>query len=432
MKGRWYRLVNKEFHQKKRKDLMADIMDKSLVVLFAGEAPKKTGDQRYPFTPNRNFYYLTGMDKEKMALIMSKYENEIEEILLIEKPNARKESRIGKMIDIEEAKEITGISKVRYIDEIENCIVALLNNTGALVERDFKYVYFDFEVDNFSEPLNKTQVFAKKTKDYFPFLNIENIHHNICNMRIMKEPEEIEKIRRAIDITNKGIENIMRNIRPSIMEYELEAIFDFELKTRGVRNTAFNTIAASGKNAVSLHYEDNNSMVGEKELVLFDLGAEYDYYSADISRTFPSSGKFTERQRELYNIVLKAQEETIKAMNPGQELEGLIDITRDVLIEECKKIGLIEFDHEISKYFFHGVSHYLGLDTHDVGNRNVKLKPGMVLTVEPGLYIPEEAIGIRIEDDVLITDNGHEVLSKDIMKNIDDIEKFMNEKKIGS
>lgn len=421
-------MISQEFHASKRKDLIVQAMDKSLIILFAGEAPKRNGDQRYPFTPNRNFYYLTGVDKEKAILIITKYEDKIEEILLIEKPKPRKESRIGKMMDIDQAKELTGISTVRYIDEMENCIAALLSNTGTLVERDFNYVYFDFETDNFTEPLSKTQEFAKKMTDRFPYLSVKNIHHNICNMRVIKEPAEIDKIRRAIDITNEGIKNIMRNMKLGVMEYELEAGFDFELKIRGVKNTAFSTIAASGENAISLHYEDNNCIVGEKELVLFDLGAEFEYYCADISRTFPSSGKFTERQRVLYNIVLKAQEETIKAMNPGQELEGLIDTTRGVLIEECKKIGLIELDHEISKYFFHGVSHYLGLDTHDVGDRNVKLKPGMVLTVEPGLYIPEEGVGIRIEDDVLITDSGHEVLSKNIIKNIDDIEKFMNEK----
>jgi Xaa-Pro aminopeptidase len=174
-----------------------------------------------------------------------------------------------------------------------------------------------------------------------------------------------------------------------------------------------------------LHYSRNNSRSGESDLILFDLGAEYGYYAADISRTFPLNGKFTNRQREVYDVVLEALEETTKAIKPGVPFKNLNEITKAILAKGLKKLGLIKEDSEISRYYYHGVSHHLGLDTHDVGSRECDLAPGMVLTVEPGLYIEEEGIGVRIEDDVLVTEKGCEVLSKDIIRTADEIEEYM-------
>ncbi len=218
----------------------------------------------------------------------------------------------------------------------------------------------------------------------------------------------------------------MTNAKPGMMEYEIEANFDYVLKCNGVTDYAFHTIAASGVNATVLHYSQNNTKTQEGDLILFDLGAQWNYYNADITRTFPLNGKFTERQKEIYNIVLKAMEDTMAVIRPGVPFSKLNETTRASLAEGLKGIGLIKEDSELSRYYFHGVSHYLGLDTHDVGSGEMELKPGMVLTVEPGLYIEEEKIGIRIEDDVLVTDSGYENLSKDIIKTIEDIEAFMN------
>jgi Xaa-Pro aminopeptidase len=245
-------------------------------------------------------------------------------------------------------------------------------------------------------------------------------------LRTIKSEDEVNELKKAIKITEEGIKSLMKNAKSGIMEYQLEAHFDFVLKNSGVRDYAFKTIAASGKNATVLHYSQNNSLIGENDLVLFDLGAQWNYYNADITRTIPASGKFTERQKEIYNIVLKAQLETIKIMKPGTPFLELNKTTRKVLTEELKRINLIKEDSELSNYYYHGVSHYLGLDTHDVGDREAVLTPGMVLTVEPGLYIAEEGIGIRIEDDVLITEDGNEVLSPDIIKTVEDIETFMS------
>ena len=232
-------------------------------------------------------------------------------------------------------------------------------------------------------------------------------------------------IREAIDITDKGIKSLMKNSKAGMKEYELEAYFDFTLKSNGAKDYAFHTIAASGKNATILHYDENDSELEDGKLVLFDLGAQYKYYNADISRTFPINGKFTERQKQVYNVVLRAQEAVTAIARPGILFSVLNDTAKEVLAEGCIELGLIKEASELAKYYFHGVSHYLGLDTHDVGNRDIELKPGMVFTNEPGLYIEEESMGIRIEDNILITEGGCENLSKQIIKTVEEIEEFM-------
>ncbi|HSP47724.1 MAG TPA: M24B family metallopeptidase, partial [Clostridiaceae bacterium] len=242
--------------------------------------------------------------------------------------------------------------------------------------------------------------------------------------------EEIEKIRKAIEITKNGIYNLMKNAQPGMKEYELEAYYDFVLKSSGVKDFAFDTICASGHNATVLHYVANDAKVLENELVLLDLGAAYEYYSADISRTFPVSGKFTERQKTFYNLVLEAQQAAIDALKPGLPFAEINKIVLRVYAEGLKAIGLIDKDEDVRKYYYHNTSHHLGLNTHDVGSRDLDLEEGMVITIEPGLYISDENIGIRIEEDVLITKDGCEVLSKDIIKSVEEIEAFLTHSKL--
>jgi Xaa-Pro aminopeptidase len=238
----------------------------------------------------------------------------------------------------------------------------------------------------------------------------------------------VEKIKEAIRITQDGIRNLMKNAKPAMTENQLEAYFDFTLKTNGVKHHAFHTICASGQNGTVLHYEDNDALVEDGSLVLLDLGAQYEYYNADISHTFPVNGTFTEKQKLYYNIVLKALRETTAIIKPGLKFTALNEHTKKVLSEGLIEAGLIEKPEEISKYYYHGVSHYLGLDTHDVGiYKDRVLEPGMVLTVEPGLYIEEEGIGIRIEDDVLVTEDGHENLSADLSREVEELEAFLKE-----
>jgi Xaa-Pro aminopeptidase len=412
--------MNKELFSNNRKKLTLGLADKSIAVLFAGSAPYKTADQLYEFTPNRNFYYMTGIDKPSIVLVITKHGEHIEETLYIEKADPVLEKWEGKKLNAEQASETSGVHNVQYIDDLNKVI------DRELLKFDFKHLYLDLERRGWNGTPTPAHLFAKEAQEKYPFLSVSSVYHDITRLRMIKSDEEVAQLRTAIEITNKGIQNMMNHARPGIMEYELEAHFDFILKSHGVKHHAFHSIIASGHNATVLHYEDNNMQAHDNELVLIDLGAQYQHYNADISRTFPVNGTFTDRQKELYNIVLKAELETIKAIKPGLPYSELNAITKRVLADECKKIGLFENDEDLGDYYYHSVSHYLGLDTHDPGNyRDELLQPGMVVTVEPGLYVSEESIGIRIEDDVLVTETGYEVLSKDIIKSVEKIEAFM-------
>ena len=412
--------MNKEFFIKNRNNLLESIKDNSILILFAGQAPQKSADEAYNFTPNRNFYYLTGMNREQIILMITKINGKVNQTLFIEKADLVLEKWIGKRITIEEAKEASGIEGIQFLEDFESSVNRLMHTY------DIHHLYLDLEKRGWGSIPTTANIFAKNTSEKYPQLKVKNIYHHICSLRLIKTDEEVAEIKKAINITNEGIKSLMNNAKPGMMEYEIEANFDYVLKSSGVTDYAFHTIAASGVNATVLHYNENNSRTQDEDLILFDLGAQWNYYNADITRTFPLNGRFTERQKEIYNIVLKAMEDTRAVIKPGVPFIKLNEATRASLAESLKKIGLIKEDSELSKYYFHGVSHYLGLDTHDVGSRDLELKPGMVLTIEPGLYIEEEKIGIRIEDDIVVTEDGYENLAKDIIKTAEDIEKFMN------
>lgn len=412
--------MNKDFYVKNRNHLYEKLEDRSLLVLFAGKAPQKSADEDYRFIPNRNFLYLTGIDEPNIIFFAHKTNDVIQEYLFIEKSDPLWEKWIGKTITKEEAAKVSGISNIQFIEQFESFL------SRTLLTNVLSNIYLDLERRELDKITTKAQQFAQKIQANYPYIQMKNVYPDICELRVYKTPEEIEEIKKAIEITNEGIKNLMSHAKAGMKEYQLEAYFDFTLKSEGVRDYAFPTIVASGKNGTILHYEKNNATVEDGSLVLLDLGAQYHYYNGDISYTFPVNGKFTEKQKTFYNIVLKALRETTALIKPGVPHAKLNEHTKKVLAEECIKVGLIKEESEITKYYYHGVSHFLGLDTHDVGDyKDLILKPGMVLTVEPGLYIEEEEIGIRIEDDVLVTEDGCEVLSKDIFRSVEEIEAFM-------
>ena len=411
--------MNKDFFILNRKRLQEKLDNNSIAIFFAGQAPYKSADEEYKFAPNRNFYYLTGIDEAKVIMIMLNKDGRFSESLFIKESDPTMERWVGKTISLEEAKEVSGIEDIKYLKEFHDVIGMYLNRFN------IENIYLDLERQEFKIPNTESQEFAKEIISKYPYIRIRNIYHEVALLRTIKAEDEIELIKKAIDITNSGILSMFKNSKPGMYEYEIEAYFDFELKKNGVREFAFSTIAASGINGTVLHYSENNSETKDGDLMLLDLGAQYKYYNADISRTFPVNGKFTERQKEIYNIVLKANEEVMKAVKPGITLSDLQKKAVEVLTEGCKNIGLIKDDSEIFKYYFHGVSHPLGLDTHDVGSNGLILKPGMVITDEPGLYIEEECIGIRIEDDILVTEDGYINLSADIIKSVEEIENYM-------
>lgn len=413
--------MEKMVYSEHRSALMNKIDNNSIVILFAGNAPKKTGDEVYQFTPDRNFYYLTGISEENHIVVLSKFNNEISEKLFLKEIDLAKEMWNGKTLRDFEAKEISGIEDTVYMNEFYGYLNRLIKGAEEI------NLYLDLDRQNYCEEDSNGNKFAEVFKGKYPQVIIKNVSSNITPLRMIKSKSEIAEMQRAIDITIDGVESLMKNSKAGMKEYELEAYFDFVCKTNGAKDFAFRTIAAAGKNATTLHYVENNSEIRNDDLILFDLGAQWNFYNADITRTFPVGGKFTDRQKQVYEAVLRVNKAVIEKIKPGVVYKELNAWATDLIAEECIKLGIIKEKKDVSKYYWHSIGHNLGLDTHDVEpqGRNFVFEEGMVFTVEPGIYISEESIGIRIEDDVLVTADGCEVLTKGMMKEVSEIEAFM-------
>lgn len=412
-------MLSKAFHQLKRQQYKDLLEPNSIGVVFAGTAKQEVGDEDYPFSVYRNFYYLTGYEKQGAVYVAYRGENEVHERLFIERPEPIRERYEGKMDTIEDIKEKYGIETAGYLDTFESFANRLF------AYGDYQTLYADMEMMDLNNRQEPVRQFVEKMKAAVPYLTVKNTYKALSKMRRIKEQDEIEAHRRACRVTGEGVRYMMQHIQPGMMEYQAEAYFDFALKSKGCGH-AFTTIAASGINSCVLHYAENNKMMQDGELILFDLGASSNYYCADVSRTFPVNGKFTERQKILYNIVLKGLETAIALSKPGQNKDELQEISKKVMAEELIKIGMIEKPEDINPYYLHGSGHFIGLYTHDVGeDPSNLLTENMMFTLEPGLYFPDEKIGIRIEDTLLVTKDGCEVLTADIPKTVEDIEAFM-------
>ena len=412
--------MNKNFYMLNRQRLVNSISDDKCIMVFSsGYEINRSADENYEFQVNNNFYYLTGITQPNVFLIIIKDNERHMEILYIDEYDEMYEKWMGHRLTKKEASQISGIymSNIDYVSNFISDVDSYM--------LDYKEVYLDLETkqnkNHNSFGLSFKEYLLEKHKD----INVNDAYQDIIFLRMAKQNCEIRAIKRAIETTRLGIESLMKNAKSGIYEYQLEAYFDFEIKKNGATGYAFKTIAGSGVNGAVLHYGANNSLIEDNSLILFDLGAQYNLYNADITRTFPVSGKFSDRQKVIYDIVLRGQDLIISKVRPGRTLNELNDILKEYYIKELKKINLIKEDKELINYYFHGVSHHLGLDTHDACVRSTPLKEGAVITVEPGLYIEEEKIGIRIENDVLVTSDGCIDLASDIIKTIEDIENFM-------
>lgn len=418
--------MKKEFYINNRKKYIESIHEHSATILFSGVVYQRSADQDFKFSVNRNFYYLTGIDQANVILVLVKGENnnDYKEYLLVEENDEVMSKWVGMKLTKEEAKEISGVDKVLYLDSFESLVYSLFNSSRKACE-GLTSLYLDLERRNDLDYSTKALSFSHKFKKMYPEIKIENAYTKIVRLRMNKYPEEIAKMQESIDVTKGALENVMSNIKPGLYEYQIETYYDSYIKYHGQKPVSFETICAAGKNATVLHYIDNNTIVKDNELVLFDLGCCTDYYISDISRTYPANGHFTERQKQIYEIVLNCNKECIKFLKPGLSWDEYNNFANKLLIKGLKQIGLIKKDEELINYYWHSIGHSTGLDTHDPDLRKVKFEPGMVMTVEPGLYLENEGIGIRIEDNVLITQDGCINLSKDIIKEIDEIEEYM-------
>ena len=404
----------KECFKEHRKEILAQMEDDSILLVFSRRKEESFTNERY--NVNRNYFYLSGVLEFDNVVLLSKLKGKENAIIYINPYDEFKAKWVGAPFSKEKVTELSGIKDVRYLHELKYHLESYYNMCNT--------VYLDFEESDFDGILTETENLAKKIKLKKPWVNVKNARPFFQNARMVKHEEELEEMKKAIHITRLGIENILMNMKEAY-EYQLESYFDQAVKYNGGTGYAFATIAASGKNATCLHYSDNDSIAHNGDLILFDLGASLNMYCSDISRTFPVNGKFTERQKEVYNIVLEAQRKVFEAAKPGVTIRDLQQVVIKHYEAELTRIGLITDPKDVSKYYYHGISHHIGLDCHDLSDHFAPLKAGEVISNEPGLYIEEWGIGIRIEDDMMITEDGSINLSEEILKTVDEIEAFM-------
>ncbi|MGN0299286.1 MAG: aminopeptidase P N-terminal domain-containing protein [Lachnospiraceae bacterium] len=409
--------------KERRQHVYNKMQPHSALILFSGIEMHVSADEYAPFEANRNFFYLTGLCRERMILMMDKSGSTEKTILFIEEANPTLVRWTGKRVSKEEAKEISQIDQVYFLDSFDSMV-------NYLMRGGVETLYFDcyrYQMEDLPDyNLAQAQIFASK----YTGVQIKDLSPIVAQMRMSKDETEIAKLRQAICITNQALQHVMSRLKPEMKEYQAQAEFEYMIHYLGADGPAFSTIAGSGANGTMMHYNTNHDTCKDGTLLLMDLGAKYQNYCADITRTYPVNGTYSPRQRQVYNIVLKANQAVAASAKPGMRLSELNQICSQVLAEGCIELGLIQDASEINKYYMHGVSHHLGIDVHDVTvGKDEPLEIGAVITDEPGLYIDEWEIGIRIEDDLLITPDGCEVLSADIIRTADEIEAFMAHQK---
>ena len=416
-------MIDREEYTLRRNKLYNLLDDNSVTILFSGIARKKSADENYKFVPNKNFYYLTGIEQENSILLLIKSDNAKQTFLFVDEKDEKIEKWIGYKLTLKEARDISGVENVAVRTTFDGKMLAFFESNDSTKERISKF-YLDLDPElKIGE--SKSTATYKRDLELKHHLQVRDVHNLIGGLRKIKSEAEIELIREAIATTDLGLKHALLQLSAGKYEYNLRNSFEFAVFEDQDSNLAFDSIVAAGENATILHYPSQKDTIKKGDLVLFDVGAAKDYYSADISRTYPENGKFSELQKKIYEIVLNCNKQTAKFMRPGITLSEANEFAKNFLAAECLEKGLISSREEISKVYYHSVSHFLGLDTHDFGSRDDKLVPGNVVTCEPGLYFKELGIGVRIEDDVLITEDGSEVLSDCIVKDVAAIEKML-------
>lgn len=388
----------------------ASLMTKgALAVFIANEEMPRNGDQCYPFRQNSDFFYLTGIDREGAYLILfPDHPNPaMREILFVEPYSETKAIWRGEMLDAKQAKKISGCDNVMYADSFNDILKDLILSSAKVYLNLYEYSRFETKVVTIQER------FVKDIMSQYPLHTFERSAPILNKLRKIKSEEEIEIIKHACDITGKAFLHCLKTVKPGRYEYEMQAEMEYIFKMNNASGHAFHPIVAGGKNACCLHYSKNDSVLNDNELLLLDMGCEYQNYASDLSRTIPVGGKFTPRQRECYEAVLRVKKEITKLYKVGGTIDKINRTTYQLMEKEMIQLGLFtqqdvdnqDIDNPLyRKYLMHGMAHHIGLDCHDNLDKYEPFAPGMILSCEPGLYIREEGIGIRLEDDILITD----------------------------
>ena len=409
-------------------------MKPNSVAIFPGNTVlPANGDATYTYKPNSDVLWLSGVVQEKSMVILypGNPDQSAREVLVLIRPNEHLEKWEGHKLRKDEATAISGIKNVQWLDGIDPVLQVMMHHA------DNVYLSTN-ENDRLDTSLFRPDLlFAHDLMKRFPLHNYERAARIIKELRAIKTKEEVDVTKEAINITEKAFRRVMKFIRPGVYEHEIEAEITHEFLRNRATGHAYGCIIASGDRARVLHYVENNSVCKDGELILMDFGAEYGNYCADLTRTIPVNGKFTRRQKEVYNAVLDAHNYGKKILKPGIKFTDYVNKMNQEMEKQILKIGLISkadiknqdpANPAYRKYFYHGVSHHLGIDVHDVGTRTDAVKEGMLFTIEPGIYIEEEQMGIRIENNIWITKTGNVDLFKGIPITVEEIEAAMKKK----
>lgn len=403
----------------------------SVAIIHSNDEMHRSGDQNYLFRQNSNLFYLTGIYQERTTLLLvpDHPDKDSKEILFIRKSNKNTEIWEGPKLTLQQARDISGIKKVKWSDEFDSTLRELLIR--------YERIYYD--IPEYPKYKPDTEYRSKRMLDNlredYPLHQFERIFPLIAGLRQVKGPPEIDIIKEAIKITAGGFLRILRFIKPGIYEYHVEAELTHEFIMKGTNGHAYPPIIASGENACILHYILNNRLCKDGDLLLMDFGAEYQNYASDLSRTVPVNGRFNKRQRDIYDATLRVFKFARSIMKPGTTLNKIHKEVCKLWEEEHIRLGLysakdIKENKKnsplLGRYYPHGTSHFMGLDVHDTGSKDDVLIPGMVITCEPAIYISEEKTGIRIENDILITSKGNVDLMDDVPIEPEEIEDLMN------
>ena len=415
--------MKREFHQENRSSLYQTLPPGSLLLLFGGRAPRKTGDENYPFFADRSFVYFTGIEQEDSILAVLVDQDSAKEVLFMLPPDAHAERWNGKRFSPQEAQDISGISDFRYLTDFP----AFLDK--CLSSGDISSLYLDFDRKRPEEqPVRQAFLLAEQVKREYPYIPISNIHPQIRLQRTIKKPCEIEAMRYAETITRDGILAMMRASRDGLYEYQYKAEFDYALAQRGVLSPGFPSIISAGQNNFCIHYYSYKGQAHDGDMVLNDVGACWDNEINDVSRGWPVNGRFSEKQRLLYTCAYNTSNHMFEILKPGLPMAFVDQEIRRYNFGQLKEAGVCENFEDVGTYIWHGGAHHVGYDVHDevdVQDGKRLLEPGMVFCVDVGIYHEEWGIGFRLEDNCLITPDGCENLSAVTPRSIEEIEAFM-------
>jgi Xaa-Pro aminopeptidase len=415
-----------------RANLAKQLPPKSVAIFTANEPMPRNGDEFYPFRQQSDFFYLTGINEENAYLLIAPdYPDETcREILFIEPYDEVKATWQGEMLDAKQATELSGVKTIKGSDAFYSVLndIAFSGYGDTLFLNSYEYPKYECAVETIQRR------FVKRIKELYPMHQYGRTAPILNALRMIKSSEEIDITQQACNITSKAFRRCLETVRPGLYEYQVQAEIEYIFKHHNATGHAYAPIIAGGKNACCLHYSKNQSLLHDGDLILFDIGCEFLNYSSDLSRTIPINGKFTERQKQCYNAVLRVMKQLRELYRPGHCINEINETTHRLMEQEMIQLGLFTAEdvrHQDPnaplerKYLMHGMSHHIGLDVHDSIDKFKPFEPGMILTCEPGIYIREEGIGIRIENDLLITEGEPVNLFEGLPIEVDEIEAAM-------